>query len=278
MPLDETQTFDSHAILAAVQPNRDRYQQTLAKPQATLRYLMFFTARSGSTMLGDALSRTDVAGLPDEYFNPELLGWRAADLGVSTLGEYCEAVTRDLQTPNKVFGVEATYGHIMTFGDNASDFLRSFGADAYFGLIRSDIVAQAVSLFKATTYNVYHSPLASQQDLRASDEAFAYDAETIEFWIRHLLADERGLLALPEFTSNPVFLYEDVTRNLGGAVTAILRHLGLPTDVPTPASAHTKIGTAKNDEFVARFKRERAAFMDGVDRERLPLLAITTSP
>jgi len=124
--------------------------------------------RSGSNLLGDALSVTGIAGRPLEYFNPDyrdffLDRWqRPRTLSDSEfLNEACRAGT----TPNGMFGVKMQWPHVRQLAgevqahedsENSTDkFLSHFPRAKCVFLTRADKLRQAISWYRAIHKNTW---------------------------------------------------------------------------------------------------------------------------
>ena len=101
----------------------------IRKLPPSLSYLICSAERTGSTLLGNALIGTGIAGRPRSYFNrvahynPRML----RVLGNATDDEgYLDRVIVAATTPNGVFGAKVHWGHFLNFIDRAERELRGF--------------------------------------------------------------------------------------------------------------------------------------------------------
>jgi LPS sulfotransferase NodH len=156
--------------------------------QPRCSYLICATPRSGSTLLCEALTNTNLAGRPEEYFEAlkesgrprrpleyftgvedaglvELLGGSEGPPPVySAYEEYTEYLARAIEqgtTPNGVFGAKVMWEYLDDFISNLRTipqystqpvpqlFASIFPHLHYIMVIRRDKVRQAVSLWKA---------------------------------------------------------------------------------------------------------------------------------
>lgn len=133
-------------------------------------YIICSTPRTGSTLLCELLSSTGVAGNPHSYFRAQDMDRRASDWGLPkawSFDAYLEAVRRLTATPNGVLGLRIMWGtldeildqlRLMYENTEARALLEeAFGNTKYIHLRREDVVAQAISLFKAEASNYWHS-------------------------------------------------------------------------------------------------------------------------
>ena len=65
-----------------------------ALPAPDLRYIVHFTARSGSSWLTDIARQTGALGSPGEFFNPRFVPGIARSLGAPDMDRYVAALTR----------------------------------------------------------------------------------------------------------------------------------------------------------------------------------------
>jgi LPS sulfotransferase NodH len=254
----------------------DLYRKVLKKPAADLRYVIYFTPRSGSSWLTDILSQTGKLSKANEAFNPNFIPNIARVCNASNLEQYINVLIRR-HNQGGVYGFEITMHQFEAVFPGPELFLEHFGAGPCFWRIRRDIVAQAVSLAKMVTTSVAHTSHATAEARQASDSRFEYDAELIRRWLSHILSAERKNEAFfARHGLDPLRLCYEQTTCLSAQqmVDVVSRHLGLP-DLPRMnfETKHEKLGTSRNEEFAARFRRDEAAFMAEVDAERGPWLA-----
>jgi trehalose 2-sulfotransferase len=154
----------------------------MLRPRAA--YLLCATPRSGSTLLCDLLDATGIAGHPDEYFealrgtgrprqpreyfegfhDPEVLALLPRSeppRPEAPFHEWLAAVVRAATTPNGVFGAKVMWGYhedlqerlaqlpALAGLDAADRFARILGDVRYVHVRRDDVIAQAVSLWRA---------------------------------------------------------------------------------------------------------------------------------
>jgi LPS sulfotransferase NodH len=231
-------------------------------------YLIFFTARSGSSWLTSVLSATKRLGFPEEFLNPEFVRDVAAATNARTQANMLDMLRRRKRTPNGIFGMEVRAIDIELFGESA--FFEAFDARTIiFNLWRDNIVAQGVSLYRAVNTGHYHSTDAGPQT------APPYDAAGIKRWTTHLLNTENQNLKLLARRGLPArFLrYEDIMRDsattvrqFADALRVDLQPIGEGDDA---APRHEKIGDSWNHEAEQRFRREEADFVASVEGGRL---------
>src|SRR4051794_31435893 len=76
------------------------------------RYLMLATPRSGSTLLGQGLQASGLAGDPKEFFGHKMPFWMKR-WGTPTLGSYVAHLVPERSTPNGVFGAKLLYQQLL---------------------------------------------------------------------------------------------------------------------------------------------------------------------
>lgn len=258
------------------------------RPRAA--YLLCATPRSGSTLLCDLLDATGIAGRPDEYFetlrgtgrprqpreyfegveDPEvldLLPRSAPPLAVEEpFPDRLAAVVRAATTPNGVFGAKVMWGYhddlqarlaqVPALGplDDAARLGRLLGDVRYVHVRRADVVAQAVSLWRAVQTAAW----------RADDAAGAgeprYSFAGIDHLVRMLRRhDRRWRRWFREHGIAPLEVrYEALAADPPGVVRRTLEHVGiageLAGDVPAPR-LRRQAGAASG-EWAERYRRD----------------------
>jgi trehalose 2-sulfotransferase len=190
-----------------------------------ISYLVCATQRSGSTLLCELLRATDVAGVPDEYFErlrgtgqPRQPRQYFEDPSMQDVakrltltvpgrpeqpGEFEQWFRYVLQrgtTPNGVFGAKMMWNYLDEFKRRMAELPGLSGLsfnealDAVFPRLkvifirRRDKVAQAVSLWKAIQTQQWRTESESASEESESDEAsdMAYDYQAIEYLLDQL--------------------------------------------------------------------------------------------
>lgn len=269
------------ALYEAVTFDQDRYEAELALPPAATNYVIFFTPRSGSSWLTDTITATSQLGEPNEWFNPDFIPEIASALNANAPARLIE-VLRRTQAPGGVFGTEITYHQMSAVFGSSEQFLSLYPPlSCTFFLVREDIVEQSVSLAKSVATKIFHSSQSSPQAIEEADRSFTYDERSIEAWLIDIASQEQCCETLfHRHAIEPVRLsYERITAAGERAVVDFFgRKLRVETasNAPRP-SAHRKIGTGKNSEYAARFRREHAALVHQVEsRRRLTLDRLAT--
>jgi trehalose 2-sulfotransferase len=253
----EQMRFDNLAEKVEVNEDACTYELSHAvAPSKT--YVIFFSPRSGSSWLTSVLSSTGFLGTAEEYLNPEFVPDIIKAVNTRQPDRFLEILRRRRKSPNGVFGMEVRAVDVALFGEDR--FFRVFGADTvFFNLFRVNIVAQAISLYRAVTTKRFHSNEASATVIPPD-----YDPEAIQEWLAHVAQTE---------TENAEMLhrrvrgchnlrYEEVVRDRSGTIELFRTALGVASDVPESLTASenelTKIGDVWNEDAERRFRSERA--------------------
>ena len=240
------------------------------KPQHS--YTIWFTQRTGSTLLYKALESTRVAGVPREWFNcpPDLL----ETFHQSSYTELQEYLWKLGSTPNDIFGISHSF--YEPHFSQLTETLRKFPAcppaetsrtkiwehvfpnHRHIFMTRRNKIRLAVSWWRAIQSGEWHIPtgeLRKQVDL---SNAYSYDA------INHLYNEcsmrEAGIQEFfAEGNIVPLNLfYEDFVQEYEQTVRTILDYLELDSRSVTIAPpALTKTADAVSEEWVQRFREER---------------------
>lgn len=263
---------------ADIAADPEKLRQALALPAPDKTFAIHFTPRSGSSWLTDICEQTGRLGRPGEMFSPRFVPDIARHMGIDNIHDYARAIARD-RTVGGVFGFEITFFQLRrTFG-GPKHFLTHFRNATHFWLIREDIVAQAVSLSKKSQSRIGHAVQGDADALARADEAFDYSEDDITKWIDHIRKME---IQAEKFFANshlsPVRMsYERMTARAPGAVVNdIAKAIGIGpvADGAAPImTGHAKIGTDKNADFAARFRKDHAGLVADIQGERSGLLA-----
>lgn len=254
-----------------------RYERAIARRSpAAIRYVIWFTARSGSSWLTDIADKTGRLSRPGECFNPDFIPQMARKMNAGTMDQFIEMLLRR-RNAEGVFGCEITWHQLMRSFGSPEPFMRHFRADPCFWLIREDIVLQAVSLARKQQTKIGHSIQADGHALEATEESFVYDVRQIRRFLGHLTrAEEETEAVFARYGLTPLRLsYERITA-MGAEtmVNVIAHHIGVPPIPVQPIeTGHRKIGTDRNAEFAARFRAEHVRLMAKTDTARAARLA-----
>jgi len=240
--------------------------------QPRLSYTIWFSQRTGSTLLYKALESTGIAGVPREWFNcpPDLL---------STFRKTSHAELQDYLyslgcTANGVFGISHSFyePHFSQLTETLQDFPacgsaaikrtavweRVFPNHRHIFMTRRNKVRLAVSWWKAIQSDEWHVPANEPRTSVDLSDKYSFDA------INHLYNEcsmrEAGIqefFAEGNITPLNIF-YEDFVQNYEGTVRTILDYLELDSQSAAIAPpALTKLADDISEEWAQRFREER---------------------
>jgi LPS sulfotransferase NodH len=237
-------------------------------------YAILIVPRSGSTFLARTLLVSGMFGDPDEWFNYDpgsVAANYAAEGPDRTLYSYVSHIQETTTGANGVFGVQ--------LGVSQLEFLRPLvplehvlgPRPCWFFLRRRNLVAQAISLYKARTTGRFHS----YQDVRA--EA-GYDADAIAGTARSLVTEEqKAVTFFRESGLWPIELYyEDIVDE--SFTMALFRNAlqihGEPEIDGATRNTYPveKMATAGSSRWEESFRSERGDYLEGLERERPRIL------
>lgn len=254
------------------------------KPQKT--YLICATPRSGSYLLSYGLTRTELAGQPDEYFQvrdfftwTERLGFKAG-----SFLDYVQGVM-SARTVAGVFGAKIMWDHMdncfsvypntipeLVGKPRHEQFDLLFNRPRYIFITRRDKVRQAVSMVRALQTQVWQIwvDIFAEQTKPVQQPYFDFDWIESEYW--NLLKAEQSWRDF--FAASGIepltLVYEDFAERFEDTVTDVLRYLEIdlpPTYVPPTPTIH-KQSDALNDSWIEQYYAEqsrRAALIQAVE-------------
>ncbi|WP_240547773.1 Stf0 family sulfotransferase [Paenibacillus lignilyticus] len=231
----------------------------------TQSYTIFFSQRTGSTLLAKALESTGVAGVPREWMHVN-------DPDTTGLQEI-EQKLKEGTTPNGIFGIKDSicfpqFDKWMTCFRKAYDLAddvprpavweSAFPNCKYIYMTRRNKVRLAVSWWRAIVSDEWHRGQGQKpSDVDISNE-YNFDA------INHLVAESvLREAAMEEFfveggITPMTIVYEDFIRNYEGTVLDILTYLGIATEGVVVAPPHfDPIADDIAEQWVQRFREER---------------------
>jgi LPS sulfotransferase NodH len=237
-----------------------------------LSYTVWFSQRTGSTLLCTALESTGIAGRPREWFNlkPDLL----TDFHQPTHAALQEYLWKLGTTENGVFGVNHSF--YEPHFSRLIDTLRKFPAcpetatrrtavwesvfpnHRHIFMTRRNKVRLAVSWWRAIQSGEWHLKPDEQRQPIDLSQAYSFDAinhlynecSMREAGIQEFFA-EGGIAPLNIF-------YEDFVRNYEETVRSILDYLGLdPRAASIDPPALTQLADEVSEDWAQRFRKER---------------------
>jgi LPS sulfotransferase NodH len=246
-------------------------------------YLILATPRSGSTLLGQGLQASGLAGDPKEFFGPKMPFWMER-WGTPALESYVARLVPARSTPNGVFGAKLLYQQLIHLESAArqdphlSDLpLASILAHLFPNLhliwvSRKDKVRQAISWFKARQTGVWGQDTRREgpklgRAWRIGDEPLlpgelAFDYEGIADLFRQAETEDAAIKRFCAESGQGVYrvLYEDFAPRYEETVADILRWMNIaPGNISLPRPRTVKLADDRTDEWVERFQELHAA-------------------
>jgi LPS sulfotransferase NodH len=243
----------------------------------SLSYLICCAERTGSTLLGDALIGTGIAGRPRSYFNrvahfnprmQRILGNAKNDDG------YLDRVIAAATTPNGVFGAKVHWEHFLNLIDKAErglqaragtlkaprpERLRAHFPDLrYVWLVRRNAVARAISHYRVKKTDRWQLDSKSVTDDTGGDGEPGFDFDEIAAFVRLGEAEDAHWREL--FQEHKIFplelIYEELVQDLAGSVRRVLQFLEIPVeDIQVPPPTLRKQADDRSREWEARYRQ-----------------------
>lgn len=237
-----------------------------------LSYTIWFSQRTGSTLLCKALEATGVAGKPNEWLNvpsENIL----EHYGAHTYAELQECLWRLGSTPNGVYGLKFSF--YQPYFSKILDVFRKFPDFAKVGCSRADIwnhafpnprhifmtrrnkVRLAVSWWKAIKTQEWHRE--NNRNCQSVDLSDAYSFDAIYHLFCECTMREAGV---QEFFSEGkiiplTIVYEDFIENYEGTVRNVLDFLGLDSSsLEIISPYYARLSDEISEEWSERFRRE----------------------
>jgi len=253
----------------------------------TKNYLVVATPRSGSTLLGQGLQASGVAGEPREFFGHKMAHWMER-WNTPDLPEYVTQLQKRRSSSNGVFGAKLLYGQLLLLEGKArqypdlatlsrGDLLRHLFPDLHIlWATRDDKLRQAISWFKARQTGVWGQGRGAEEPKlgrawRLGDEPLqpgelAFDYAGIAALLQQAEAEDAAIgawVAIAGFTPYRV-VYEAYSPRYSEATAEILDWMGVahpPLNLPNPRTV--RLADDRTDEWVARFQEEQASSTSG---------------
>jgi LPS sulfotransferase NodH len=243
------------------------------KLRPSLSYLICCSERTGSTLLGNALIGTEIAGRPRSYFNrvahfnpriQRILGNAKDD------DTYLDRVIVAATTSNGVFGAKVHWDHFLNLIAKAErspqapeggvpECLRVHFTDLrYIWLVRRNAVARAISHYRVKKTNQWQVDSRWVTDDTGGEGEPDFDFDEIDAFVRLGEAqDARWQQFFHEHDISPLkLIYEELVGDLEGSVRCVLRFLGIPAeDVKVPPPTLRKQADDRSREWEARYRR-----------------------
>jgi LPS sulfotransferase NodH len=242
-----------------------------------LSYLICCAERTGSTLLGDALIGTGIAGRPRSYFNraahfnprmQRILGNAKDDDG------YLDRVLGAATTPNAVFGAKVHWAHLLNLAAkigrgppvcegaaprSVPERLRMHFPDLrYIWLVRRNAVARAISHYRVKKSNRWQLDSRWITDDTGGDGEPGFDFDEIDAFVRiGEIEDAHWRKFFLEHDVAPLKLsYEDLVQDLETSVRDVLGFLGIPAEtIKVAPPTLRKQADRRSQEWEARYRR-----------------------
>ncbi len=239
-----------------------------------LSYTVWFSQRTGSTLLGKALESTGIAGKPNEWLNipgeQDILEY----YGVDNPAELQSHLWRLGSTPNSVFGLK--FGPYEPYFSKILDTLRQFPGCPpvvyprasvwqhafpecrHIFMTRRNKVRLAVSWWKAIQTQEWHREFGV--GAAAPDLGDAYLFEAIDHLYNECSMREAGM---QEFFSEAgivplTIVYEDFVQTYEETIRRVLSFLKLDAEgVMIAPPYYEKLADKISEEWVQRFREEK---------------------
>lgn len=264
-------------------PTRFDGEQDLDWPgEATRSVVVASEARSGSTLLCQALGATGLVGLPREYFQPGWLEsghrsfgapvptqrerwrrrrarlllrrhwWEYQRIEPASLPAYVDGLVRRRTSSNGVFGLKihwSNYVRIRDLHDFAFEMLPQ--QVTWIHIQREDLVAQAVSYVKAEQSGVF---ALSGRGPRLAGPVFFDDDALVEAFHRFRDGGRNWSEFFARSGITPIEVtYEALDADYDGTIARVLAELVF-TDVAVPPPIHRRQADEVNAAWAARFR------------------------
>jgi LPS sulfotransferase NodH len=264
----DTSDFRFANLVRDLEVDGDIFLRDMERLTAAERtYVVFFTARSGSTWLTSVLSATGRLGYPEEYINPEFVRDVAKAQNSRDPEGVLQMLKRRRRTSNGVFGIEVRAVDVQLLDQRS--FFRVFDdKTTFFNLWRDNIVAQGISLYKAVMTQHFHS-----SDGRVGPPP-RYDADGIRHWLQHVADTENANQCMLHCEGRKAtsLRYEDIVRDRASTIEAFAHTLGVIVhmgEFAGPMEAEMRrIGDEWNAEAERRFRREQADYVTAIEAVR----------
>ncbi|WP_397544405.1 Stf0 family sulfotransferase [Roseovarius salis] len=214
--------------------------------------LLGFVNRSGSTYLGDLLSKLDGFSGFKEQLNHKAVLNTCARKRIKTFPEYIHHIASE--TEGSVFGIKASAMQArMLFRWRIPEM---FSRTRMIHIIRNDVVSQAVSLHVAQ----HTGQWTSLQD--AASSSAPYDFKHIKGRIDGINNQNGEIRLTASVLGIPVhtIVYEDFVADQDAGIEGVSRFLGVEASAGGvhAQSSYKKQRSQEKSDMVDRFKRELA--------------------
>jgi trehalose 2-sulfotransferase len=205
-------------------------------------YLLCGTPRTGTTLLCQYLTSTEVAGRPQSYFRKQGMtfyaeGWHILNNdGIYSFSDYLVASRGAASTENGTIGIRVMWGTLgeMTaelgqlypylVGNDIALLEQAFGKLKFIYLYRTDVIAQAISLYRAEQTGYWHTVEGQKPEQPPTFDFEAINSRR-EMLEAHNLAWQNWF---QKVGIQPLAIsYEALSANPVGSTQSVLEFLGL---------------------------------------------------
>lgn len=240
----------------------------------SLSFTIWFSQRTGSTWLCQALSSTNIAGQPREWFNAADPAELPAYYGVTNVPDMIAKMRQEGTTPNGVFGLKQGISYpyferlltLLGQGTASQSVSRidlwetSFPNHKHIFMTRRNKVRLAVSWWRAIRSGEWHRRQGESKSNADLTGAYSFDA--IDHLISESMLREAALQELfDEAQIIPLTLtYEDMLKDPQATVQNVLGYLGCENCATTQlATDFQRLSDDLSEEWVQRYRREKQA-------------------
>ena len=237
--------------------------------EPTQSYRIWFTPRTGSTLLCKGLEDTGIAGKPGEFFTLFEHNSLLEKYEVSDYKALKQRLWREGTSANGVFGTKMFNDHkvmneLKQLRDNEgldSAFLSDLFPNCKdIFLTRRNKVRQAVSWWKAIKDNVWHiQPKQRKEENGGAFYEANYDFAALSHLFKEAMLRE---CAIQEFFMqhdiHPLtIVYEDMVSDFQGTIKRFIRYLNIAhDDFPIPQKYFQKTADSASEQWVQRFRKD----------------------
>jgi LPS sulfotransferase NodH len=243
----------------------------------SLSYLICCSERTGSTLLGNTLIDTGVAGKPRSYFNriahfnpriQRVLGNAQDDDG------YLDRVVAAATTPNGVFGAKVHWEHFQNLitkvdrgfpanqgtaaGSIMERLVKRLPDLRFIWLVRRNVVARAISHYRVKKTNRWQLDSRWVTDDTGGEGEPAFDFDEIDAFVRIGEAEDAYWREFfgAEGISPLNLVYEEMTKDLEGTVRRVLEFLGIRVQtINLPPPNLRQQADHRSREWEARYRQ-----------------------
>lgn len=242
-------------------------------------YIIATSPRTGSSLLGEALTTSRRAGMPEEFFDVHAQNeqYWVNRLKIPAGASYIDHVEAATRTSNGVFGFKLHWHQMPALvnrllqgrPDTASLIgrpvfdliLERFPGMRFIQLTRRNKIQQAISYFRASDTNFWRSWSDNRPTQQKPTKKPEYNREGIESHLKMILNMDAGWQRFfSDHNVAPLRLeYEDFAQTYARTTLQVLAFLGLPADdLVLPPPALRRMADAESEEWERRFREEQA--------------------